>query len=259
MPRRWAPSRVWQGEDCCVVGGGPSLKTFDWELVRGEHVVGCNSAFSLGAGIVEVLLFADYEWWCRIGQEQLPQYGGLVVGCSPRLEEDWNKLPDWLNLAKRGSDHIGLLDDGRLAFNGNTGAMAINLALSMGARHVYLLGFDMRLDPSTGEANWHKLRYEPGRAEVYPVFKRSMDFVARDVPKKFPGSAVVNVSDVSELRAFPRVSLAEHFGAAAKREEVVDGRGEEHEDEGGGGGGRGLGHAGGPRPAGLHEPAHPRC
>jgi hypothetical protein len=222
--RRWIPDCRWEGEDCYVVGGGPSLRDFDWDRIRGARVIGCNSAFILGAGIVEILLFADYEWWKRIGEDRLQEFGGLVVGCCPRLEEDGlENLPGWLLLAEREGDRNGLSVGPKLHFNGNCGAMAIHLALALGARRVNLLGFDMKA-PSRDRANWHDVRCEPGNPDVYKYFAASFDTIARDL-HKYPGAVIVNVTDVSDLRCFPRESISEHFaGRRLARRKVCAGR-----------------------------------
>lgn len=203
---RWEPGRIWEGEDVYVIGGGSSLHTFDWNLLRGCNTIGCNSAFILGA-VVSICIFADVGWWDRIGCKRLAEFGGLVVASNPSFDEI--DLPPWVLVMDREDVHEGLYTD-RLGFNGNTGALAINLALRLGAKRVFLLGFDMRLG-TAGQANWHDVRYEKANPEVYTVFSERLGSVARDVPKKFPGCEVVNVSDVSELTVFRKESIAEHF------------------------------------------------
>lgn len=203
----WEPSQLWKGEDAYVVGGGPSLSTFDWELLRGRNVVGCNSAFILGAGVVGITVFADADWWHNIGKDMLSQYAGIAVACCPILE-DARDLPKWLLFMPRQDD--GLSHEA-LGFNGNTGSLAINLALRLGARRVFLLGFDMALGPE-GQANWHDVRWEPAKAESYPNFMHRFRAVSYYLPRVFPGCEVVNVSNVSKMDLFPRQTLEEHFG-----------------------------------------------
>lgn len=204
---------MWQGDDAYIIGGGPSLAAFDWELIRGKNTIGCNSAFILGSDVVKVLIFGDYQWWENIGRDQLPAFGGIVVGCSERLNDDHN-LPRWvLTMDRHPPRHkqSWLGTTSTLGWYGNTGGLAINLALILGARRVFLLGFDMK--EQGARHNWHDLRFEAGLPAVYPNFKRQLAALARHVPLTFPGREVVNVSNVSELEAFPKVSLEDHFGA----------------------------------------------
>jgi len=187
------------------------LREFDWELLRNVKTIGCNSAFILGAGIIDVLLFADWVWWDKIGLKGTEEFGGIVVACSPRLH---NSTCPWLHLMERHESKRGLSRT-KLSFCGNTGAMAINLALILGARRVFLLGFDMMLGKEN-KPNWHDLRYEGGREEVYRRFIKQMQPIVTTLPTVFPGCEVINVTDRSNLDLFPKVSLEEHFQLQGK-------------------------------------------
>lgn len=205
MPR-WDPNPIWQGEDAYVVGGGNSLRHFDWGLIRGRNTIGCNSAYVLGPEIIKIVLFGDSRWWEEIGHKGTESYGGLVVSCSPRLVH--SKCP-WLLTMER-HEKVGL-GKTKLGWHGNTGAAAINLALILGAKRVFLLGFDMRMGEGH-KPNWHDLRYEKGKPEVYNRFVHEMRHIPRTLPETFPGCEIINVTDDSELNLFPKVSIAEHFG-----------------------------------------------
>src|SRR5690606_35193402 len=110
--------------------------------------------------------------------------------------------------------------------HGNTGSLAINLALILGAKRVFLLGFDMKLAPRDeatnrhgrehglrheGRANWHDVRYEAAQRDAYPRFMSQMVHIARSLPEVFPGCEIVNVTDDSNLNLFPKVSIRDHF------------------------------------------------
>ncbi len=224
MPR-WEPSQIWKDQDAYIIGGGPSLKGFDWGLIRGKNTIGCNSAFILGSEIVKINIFADYDWWLRIGSEEGSHYGGMMVGCCPRLKKEKVQTP-WLLTMDRHGDSSGL-GTKDLGFNGNTGSLAINLALILGARRVYLLGFDMKVkfeDPPVGEkfrVNWHNLRHETGSLDSYQRFIKAFSTVARDLPIKFPGCEILNVTDDSDLPHFPKIPLKEHFNPQVMKESSV--------------------------------------
>lgn len=250
----WKPGRMWEGQDAYVVGGGDSLRAFDWNRIAGANVVGCNSAFALGARVCPIVVFGDEEWWKHLGKPAsgrhakrelkpadpcplcraqpgercvtLESYGGIVVGCSATLwshvAHGWMQIPPWLLLMRRG-DKGGLSTaPGELAWNGHTGSLGINLALALGARTVYLLGFDMKVGEG-GKHNWHDLRYEPGSVGAYESFVTQSDMIATDLRKKFQGREIVNVNDGSHLfkldkhgalstePLFPTVGVEQHF------------------------------------------------
>lgn len=207
MPR-WEPEPIWEGRDAYVVGGGTSLDRFDWRLLRGRPAIGCNSAFVLGHEVVPFVVFGDSEWWDTIGREAEPYVkgGGRLVGCHPDLElasEDWLS---WIPSVEEG----GLTDRPPLCWNGNTGVLALNLALILGARRVFLLGFDMGLGKD-GRANWHDKRHQAAEPDVYPRFVDEFLRVVKLIPAIFPGREVVNVHERDTLPFLPRVSPSVHF------------------------------------------------
>lgn len=205
--RRWVPSQIWNGQDAYIIGGGPSLARFDWELLRDKNTIGCNSAFILGAGICKICVFGDLDWWQKIGHDQLQEYGGPVVGCCAALSDC--PTPEWLLYIER-EDRFGLSND-KLCWNGHTGSLAINLALRLGARRVCLLGFDMSM-PEGGNPNWHDVRYDRGDPTCYPRYVKGFKYIVRDLPVRFPGTEILNVTDNSKLDCFPKISMQEHFG-----------------------------------------------
>jgi len=223
MPH-WSPGPIWHQEDAYIIGGGASLSSFDWSLLRGKHTIGCNSAYSLGEAICEITIFGDLQWWERIGKKGMEKIGykGLVVGCSPRLHND--NTPWLLRMERNKTKWLGT---DSLLWVGNTGGLAINLALILGAKRVFLLGFDMTLlprkDPTTGKeedpkprANWHDLRYEPEKKQVYKRFVNEMRHIPKSLKKDYPDREIINVSDgSSKLDLFPTISMEECFRKVA--------------------------------------------
>jgi hypothetical protein len=229
----WNPEPIWEGEDVYVIGGGPSLRQFDWDIIRGKNTVGCNGAYLLGSDVVKFLVFSDFQWWDRIGRLKLPSFGGMVVACVPKLHSNKNpwvhKMPRHgvmgfagpgcgCNQCRRGEKSLGC--------PGNTGGVALNLALHLGAQRVFLLGFDMKLAPMDeqtvrlaetlqkkfmGRPNWHDDRYEGAQAQPYDRFKKEFERFAPSIPRAFPGREVWNVTNDSALETFLKLSLEDHF------------------------------------------------
>ena len=134
----------------------------------------------------------------------------VFTNCSQLLH---TRIP-WLWTLLRKSS--GLHTDA-LGWNGSTGATAINLALLLGAKRVYLLGFDMKLSVK-GTPNWHDKLIDKPSATIYFKFKEGFVHVARDLSSKFPGREVVNVTDDSDLNVFPKISVEAFW---MKRKEIV--------------------------------------
>ena len=203
----WTPPKIWRGQDCYIIGGGPSLQMFDWELLRPRHTIGCNAAFKLGHEICEICVFGDYSFLGTF-EDELKTWEGLVV---TNLPVPFTRDRAWIRQMRRIPK--GLATGDALAWNSNTGAVAINLALSLGVARVFLLGFDMTL--RDGKSNWHthSTCKNPNNAAVYPRFIRGFAKLKKALDADFPDRQVINLvgSEGSELGDFPRESLEEHF------------------------------------------------
>jgi len=205
---QWFPSPIWSDQSCYIIGGGPSLKGFPWEVLCGSNVLGCNAALYLGPEVVSILIFGDARFLHqhRPALDKYAEAGGVVVSPSHRLTK-FNPPPYIKSMRKT----LNGLSTNALGWNGNTGASAINLALLLGANPIYLLGFDMGLSPE-GEKNYHNAYNDKPNPKTYKRFLGNMDKVARDLKEKFPGRHVINLEDgTSALNVFPKESLSEHF------------------------------------------------
>lgn len=205
----WFPEeKIWDGQPCYIIGGGPSLVDFSWEALFDRNVLGCNVAFYMGVELVPINIFGDTGFFRQHakGLREYADAGGVVVTPCRRIVK---KTPvPWLKIMKK--QLRGLALDG-LGWNGNTGASAINLALHFGANPIYLLGFDMKLSPR-GEGNYHNLYNHTPKQSVYKRFSLGMRDLKRDLSVKFPGHIVINLEDgTSALDEFPKQSLKDHF------------------------------------------------
>ncbi len=93
-----------------------------------------------------------------------------------------------------------------LGFGHNSGCGAINLALLLGARRVYLLGYDCKLG-ADGRSNWHPHTVDAPNSEVYPQFLEGFAAIARTLPVVFPGAEILNCTEGSAIPFFPFVKL----------------------------------------------------
>ena len=57
-PPLWTAPRIWDGGECFILGGGPSLAAVDVGQLRGRRVIAVNQAYKLGDWI-DVLFFGD--------------------------------------------------------------------------------------------------------------------------------------------------------------------------------------------------------
>ena|SRR3990167_8646320 len=202
----WNPEKEWLDQEVYLIGGGASLRGFNFSLLKGKNTIGCNAAFRLGPEVVKICLFGDSSWWEKV-KEELEQFKGRVVTCSPTL------LPlniPWLLQIPR--EKKGLSGGGSVGWNFSTGAAAINLAILLGANKIYLMGYDLS-SHTDGKTHWHDTYTRKMGEANFDRFQRGFSIVANNLGK-FSSVKVVNVTDgTSKLNHFPRMSFQEVFPA----------------------------------------------
>lgn len=202
----WCPAKIYKDDtDAFVIGGGPSLKGFEWALLEGKNTIGCNAAATvLGPKICKVCFFSDKAWF-DLFRGELMEYaenGGKVFTHNAAL---YNLHIPWLNLMRR--ERFGLYTHA-LGFGGNSGCSAVNLALIFGATRVYLLGFDCRIPVEKNVTHWHDRRNAIPREQVYQKFMEGWGGVA--VSRKiFPNSQIINLGPDSAIPYFPQQDYKE--------------------------------------------------
>ena len=194
--------KTWLGGEVFILGGGKSLESFDWEVVRSELTIGCNDAYLLGSEICSIVVFGDNKWW-KVHKDRLEKFKGRVFTNCNYLQT--STIP-WVNVMARYQ--WGVSNKG-LGWNSNTGAAAIDLALKLGAKKVFLLGFDCHL--TEGENNWHENKLDVPNAAIYPRFSEGFQKLNKAIKIEYPTVDVVNVSDVSSLEVFDKVPLTGFF------------------------------------------------
>jgi len=202
--RNWLESEPWKGETAYVIGGGPSLRQFDWRRLHKENTIGCNDAYKLGRKVAKICIFGDYTWFKK-HHDRLIHFGGIIVTSACALAPGNTDAAPWVHYYNRIPN--GLHRDG-LGWNGNTGATAINLALLLGAETIYLLGFDMgRIG---GKSNWHDEIIHPNAVlpGSYQIFKDREPMMVSGL-KKFPGQTVININDKDTMPGIKRIGFTD--------------------------------------------------
>ncbi len=207
----WNPPTIWSGQDCYIIGGGPSLTGFDFSVLKGRNVLGCNDAFRLGPEIVSYAVFGDAAFFHRHARE-MQESKVLLVTCSPSLMPI--QFPGLLQLQR---EKEGLHSGSSVGWNNSTGAMSINVAISLGATKIYLLGFDCCNQGD--KSHWHRHGRMLTRAFTFDRFNTGFKMIAACLPKNVQ---VFNVTDgSSQLKSFPKVSFQEFRQHLAERKDEL--------------------------------------
>lgn len=215
-PRYWTPSRaLWEGATVICLGGGSSLAGFDFQRLRGRHVLGCNDSYQLGADLVPAVCFGDNDWYYRAVQEgTLAGYKGLILTNHPVMlgRERRVRVARRENMVE-GSQQRYLMGgpEGIVGWWWNTGLLAIELAACMGAGKIILLGYDMRCGPAKGRSCWYRGR-EGSLPQTYVRFLNAARWFAPVFRQAFPDVTVINAEverGVSSLDVFDRRTVEE--------------------------------------------------
>lgn len=201
--------RDWDKKPVVIVGGGPSLRGFDFNRLRDRYTVLCVNAsmfdVPFAAAGFSLDLRAIRMWWPRLLTLEIDQFyavdrkwlPGVSGGPSPRMR-----------FLLRRQDRDFSTANGYITAGGTSGFGAMNLAVQRGARKIILLGYDYG-----GRGGvWH-------HNESHYSFKQQQDDAqwqqwARnfDRPAYFlrrAGVEVVNCSPDSAITAFPKSAIDE--------------------------------------------------
>lgn len=193
----------WKDQTAIIIGGGASLKGYNFAKLAGRNVIGINEAFRLGSQVVKICLFGDGTWFQRVkwDLERYGEHGGKVAAVTPKTAA-W-KLP-WLTFLKRESQ--GIHYPPSCGWNQNTGAAAVNFAANLGVNRIFLLGYDMN---SKGvRTHWHNQYPHKTQMASFNGFLKGFARVAEGMRAKYPHVAIFNVTDgTSRLDLFPKLTF----------------------------------------------------
>lgn len=192
---------AWAGHRCFIMGGGPSLRGFDFSQLKGEKIIVINRAFEV-CPFADIMFSMDNRFYNWLVRGQLP--GSLEKFMA------FKGLKVWLEVSNNSYHHgiyyvVGLPTDGipyslkAGIYHGNhSGYGALQLALVLGAGPIYLLGYDMK---HQGTATHFHSGY-PSRQGAHTLFsfKSGLERLAPMIRKA--GRKVINLNPDSALRCF---------------------------------------------------------
>lgn len=187
-----------------IIASGPSVTPEDCALLREvcDEVGSVNSSY-MTRPATDWMYTNDPDW---LDDEcdfyQLLLYPGRIY-CG--YWGDW-KLPERVNRDYRAVKHSKplLTQPGRLAWGGNSGYAAINLAWHLGAKRVILLGYDQKGDDFT--AHWHPPHHESVQKRFnWPMWHAEFAKLAAVAPQH--NLEIINATRDTALTCFKRVNL----------------------------------------------------
>lgn len=201
---------AWTGSRCFIIGGGPSLKGFDFSQLKGELTIGVNRAYEFYPDC-DIMFAIDkelYGWITsgKLGREakdKFERFKGLKVWLG-------ETVPDVFLLRNRGLSGLSKRMADGLCTGNNSGYAALNLAIILGANPIYLLGFDMKGDGQGGQKWFHDGYPQKQSESVYDRFNEHFEEAAPEI--KGMGVRVVNLNPDSALKCFEFGTMEGVFG-----------------------------------------------
>lgn len=210
------PDNSWKGQRCFIIGGGPSLRGFDFERLKGERVIAINAAFKF-AMFADILFFMDKANFYKPLIDGRMNDGGI--------KKAWNEfkghkvfldllqkrqIPDCYQLYANSALEEGLTHTMKkgLIHGNNSGHGALNLAYCLGANPIYLLGYDFYfVGPKKQRGHFHKI-YKHELSES--SFKNFIKFFLKSskILRRL-GVKVYNCNPKSHLRYFEFANIDE--------------------------------------------------
>jgi len=189
---------IFDNETVYIIGGGPSLKNFDFRQLIGAKTIAINKAI-LFHSRADVLYWTDvrfYTWH----KHEIDNYKGLKFALKPGSQYSSD-----VKILKKGKAYGIETDPQTLAHGNNSGYAAINLAYHLGAKRIILLGFDMAGNGSDGHFHDGYPTKSAGdrmyQDKFIPGFKQLAAALA------MTNVTVLNASPYSKLTVFPKITL----------------------------------------------------
>ncbi len=223
------PQGAWKGRRCFIVGGGPSVKGVDMDMLRGELVIGINRAHEI---CNPTILFAmDQRLWGwvvkgELGEEpkkKMAYYAGIK--CWVMFQPEMNLIPPDECYFVHNVPEVALSNDLKegLHCGCNGGYAALNLAILLGASPIYLLGYDMVQTEGKKKVWWHDGYLNDGQSSaVYDLFKGEFKTHTGAFQAAMRnGVDIVNLNPKSGLDVFRKSTIKKEKITSVRRPLVV--------------------------------------
>lgn len=199
----------WRGQRCFVIGGGPSLRGFDFTRLENQgRIIVCNKSF-LDVPFADMMIAMDTDLlrWINSG----------ALGKNPVQKKDIQRrfaqfkgLKVWIELGNNRMDGVHYVHSFRKPqvnrrFNqgiytgNNTGVGALMAACTLGCNPIYLLGIDGKHEGK--RSHYHSGYPRPQLPQTMKSFINNFGYAAKGIKKA--GIRVINLNPRSAVKCFP--------------------------------------------------------
>jgi len=216
---------------CILVGGGKSVRTGIssnlWEEIKGQEIWSLNYAYKLMPYLPTRQCFVDYNFF-RNNEDDLHDLASKGVPIHAKKNSKLNhidsKFIKQYNTVRqkvfRGRTALVEPPEAHLFVGtmGLVGCFSLSLAIAEGYDIIYLLGYDFGVTSYTDkDTHWYQDKISVkstgvGNPNVYwnkeTIKKEVTDF---DVYLQVPDLKIYNVSMLSNINAFPKITYQEFY------------------------------------------------
>lgn len=192
-------------ETAVVVASGPSLTAEQCNFAREVRrqgrcrIVVVNDCWRLATD-ADTLYACDKKWWRAHIAAVRRGFAGELWTQDHKASVEFGL--NWIEPVR--GNHLLPHGDHRITLGSNSGFQAIMLARLFGARHIVLIGFDMKVGPK-GEQHWFGSHPAPLSFGNPRTFVGHYNAVAPALALE--GTRVTNATISSSLDCFPRATL----------------------------------------------------
>lgn len=199
--------RAWADQPCFIIAGGPSLIGFDFERLRGHgRIIAINRALEY-IPWADIAFFMDWKLY-KLYHESIPKKAewDRFKGRKVFLNLMGRKLDDCYSVRSLGRTGCSFTHSKGLYHGNNSGHGALNLAVALGCKPIYLLGYDCGF--RKGEpSHFHSGYGHRGNPAIGRSFVRDFELFRAHTKGRVPW--IYNLNPNSALRAFPFKTIDE--------------------------------------------------
>lgn len=206
---------AWTGKECVIIGGGPSLKGFDFSRIPSHYkTIAINAAFKF-CPQADLCFSEDVRFIERFGEELHRDFNGTVLwhclkGIDP--ERGLKACPRVQIIRELRDDKYWSKDLGSLSFSSNSAVGAINLAEILDSFRIFVLGLDCRAEGPVLE-NFHAEYPQGWQVTALNAYSWKSDFEYWVGPNvRIPVVNVINPAYESAIECWPKITQQEFIG-----------------------------------------------
>jgi hypothetical protein len=198
------------GQEVFIVAGGYSVKDININYLHDKNTVAVNDAYKLLPNAT-ALFWCDTSWYGREANT-LDKHNTKL-----RFHAKFNANVVDETLTSGGATPLlrtgthGYDRDINHVMGNNSGTHCLNFVVNLGAKRIYLIGFDMRDNPTKrGENHWHDYHTLAVRPNIYSeMFVPSITALNAGIRASNVVVDIINCSKLSAITCFKKQTFAE--------------------------------------------------